>query len=68
MDAKTLPDVLTAADVALWLRLPTRAVERMARRGDIPARTLPTGDLAFEAADLAEWLRHLPHGKEALRA
>ena len=68
MDATILPSMMTAADVALWLRLPTRTVVRMARRGEIPSRTLPTGDLAFNEADLAEWLRRLPCGKEAARA
>jgi hypothetical protein len=68
MDATILPDVLTAADVGLWLRLPARSVERMARRGQIPSRTLPTGDIAFDATELAEWLRGLPRGKEATHA
>jgi hypothetical protein len=68
MDATALPSVLTAADVGLWLRVPTRVVERMGRRGEMPCRTLPTGDLVFDAADLAEWLRSLPRGEEAAHA
>jgi hypothetical protein len=64
MDATTPPNLLTADDVSLWLRLPTRAVEHMARRGEIPCRRLPTGDFVFDAAALADWLRSLPCGEE----
>jgi hypothetical protein len=65
MNATLLPNMLTAMDVSLWLSLPTRTIERMARRGKMPSRTLPTGDLVFDADDLAAWLRRLPEGKEA---
>jgi excisionase family DNA binding protein len=57
MDAVILPRLLTAADVADWLCLRTRQVERMARRREIPAVTLPGGELVFDAADLDDWLR-----------
>ncbi|HVS36455.1 MAG TPA: helix-turn-helix domain-containing protein [Gemmataceae bacterium] len=68
MSAATLPNVMTSDDVSLWLRLPTRTVERMARRGEVPCRRLPTGDLVFDAAILADWLRQLPDGKGAAHA
>ena len=65
MDATILPSVMTSDDVSLWLRLPVRVVERMARRKEIPCRALPTGDLVFDAAELREWLRRLPSGEGA---
>lgn len=68
MDATTLPNVMTTADVGMWLSLPTKTVERLAKHGEIPCRTLPTGDIAFDPAELAEWLRALPRVKEAARA
>jgi hypothetical protein len=61
MDTVTLPNLMTAMDVGLWLTLSARQVERMARRGEIPSVTLPNGDLLFDAAELARWV-------EALRA
>jgi hypothetical protein len=51
--------MLTAMDVGLWLSLPTRQVERMARRGQIPSVTLPNGDILFDRAELLMWLDHL---------
>ena len=65
-----LPPVLTAQDVALWLTWPTSRVVRMARRGLIPCRVLPDGDLAFSPDDLRAWLASLPAptGKEAALA
>lgn len=54
-----LPDLLTPRDVALWLSLPTRRVERMARRGVIPCTILPTDDVVFDADELAEWFKGL---------
>jgi hypothetical protein len=53
----TLPKLLTPQDVALWLRLPTARVVRLARRGQIPCLELPGGDLAFDAGALATWIK-----------
>ncbi len=52
-----LPPLLTAQDVALWLSLPTAKVVRLARQGEIPCLTLPTGELAFEPDALAAWIK-----------
>jgi hypothetical protein len=52
----TLPRLLALADVANWLRLPTRKVAKMARGREIPAVELPGGELVFDAGDLAGWL------------
>jgi excisionase family DNA binding protein len=52
-----LPALLTPVEVAEWLSVPARWVERTARRGELPAIELPGGELVFEVADLAEWLR-----------
>jgi hypothetical protein len=39
--------------------MPTRHVERMAKRGQIPSITLPNGDIVFDQAELLMWLDHL---------
>ena len=49
--------MLTAAEVASWLVLTTRAVERMAKDRVIPAVQLPDGSYLFEPDALAEWIR-----------
>jgi hypothetical protein len=59
MDALSLPLMLTAMDVGLWLSLPTRQVERMARHGEIPCIRLPTGEILFDRAELLMWLDSL---------
>jgi hypothetical protein len=59
MDTPTLPRLLTLMDVALWLDLSVRQVRQMARRGEIPARTLPNGELVFEESALRNWLETL---------
>jgi hypothetical protein len=64
MDA-ALPRYLTAFDVADWLHIPARRVERMARAGQIPCVRLPDGGLLFDAAVLAEWAKTLPGGEVA---
>jgi excisionase family DNA binding protein len=48
--------LLTPLDVANWLSLPTRQVNRLARNGQIPAIMLPGGELIFDKADLQSWL------------
>jgi hypothetical protein len=59
MDAPALPSLLTAMDVGLWLNLPTRQIERMARRGQLPAITLPTREILFDRVELLMWLDRL---------
>jgi hypothetical protein len=49
--------MLTAAEVASWLVLTTRAVERLARDRAIPAVQLPDGSFLFEPAALARWIK-----------
>jgi excisionase family DNA binding protein len=51
-----LPTLISPSDVAAWLAVPVRRVERMARDGEIPAIRLPTGEFVFAADDLAAWL------------
>jgi hypothetical protein len=51
--------MLTPMDVGLWLSLSTGQVERMVRRGQIPAITLPNGDILFDRAELLMWLDRL---------
>jgi hypothetical protein len=48
--------LLTADDVAAWLLMPSRRVERMARDGLIPSIKLPDGSRLFDPAALAAWL------------
>jgi hypothetical protein len=57
MSTAVLPRLLTPMDVSAWLSLPVRQVERMGRRGELPAVELPDGSLVFDAEDLAGWLR-----------
>lgn len=54
-----MPTLLTPADVARWLTLPTPKVERLARRGEIPAIVLPDGNLVFSGDELSRWLEGL---------
>ena len=57
MDAPVLPMMLTAPEVALWLSVPTRRVEQMARNGEIMG--VQVGRLwRFRASVLNEWLEH----------
>jgi hypothetical protein len=60
MLATALPQLLIASDVATWLWLTTRQVERMAKAGQIPSRRLPNGDLVFDVAELRRWAASLP--------
>jgi hypothetical protein len=64
MDTPTLPRLLTSEDVGAWLSLSPSRVERLARKGLIPCRQLPTGDIVFDEAELTEWARGLPPGKK----
>jgi len=57
MASATLPHMLTAAEVASWLVLTTRTVERMAKDRAIPAVELPDGSFLFEPAAMAEWIQ-----------
>jgi excisionase family DNA binding protein len=56
MSSTHLPNLLTPGDVAAWLALPVRRVERLARDGEIPAIRLPTGEYVFAADELTAWL------------
>jgi len=64
MNATQLPRLMTLFDVASWLSTTTRQVARMARDGSIPSRKLPSGDLAFDEAELAAWAQQLKSGRE----
>jgi len=52
-----LPDMLTAGDVASWLHTTSNFVLRLVRRGEIPHLTLPNGDVLFDRAELADWVK-----------
>jgi hypothetical protein len=54
--ALALPRLWTSDDVADWLHLPARRVEKLARGKAIPSITLPGGELVFDPAELARWL------------
>jgi hypothetical protein len=62
MSDHTLPTLITPGDVAAWLSIPVRRVDRMARDGDIPAIRLPTGEYVFDPDALASWLEVLRGG------
>jgi hypothetical protein len=51
-----LPHLLTSAEVAGWLLMAPRRVERMARDGKIPAVKLPDGSFLFDPDELRAWL------------
>jgi hypothetical protein len=57
MSTATLPRLLTAGEVANWLVLTAAAVDKMAKRRQIPCVELPDGSRLFEAEVLAEWVR-----------
>jgi hypothetical protein len=59
MSTAALPQLMTPMEVGLWLSLPTRQVERLARQAVIPSITLPDGSLVFDRADLVEWITRL---------
>ena len=56
MATSTLPQLLTDTDVAAWLLLTRRAVQRMTRDGTIPAIELPDGSHLYDPAALTAWL------------
>jgi plastocyanin len=56
MTTATLPQLMTAAEVAAWLAASTRDVLRMARDSTIPAIELPDGSYVFEPAELTAWI------------
>lgn len=60
MATRELPELLRRDDVADWLGVSAQRVSRLARAGEIPAVVLPGGDLAFDRARLAEWIRARP--------
>jgi excisionase family DNA binding protein len=48
-------EVLTLEELASWLRLPTRAVQALARDGELPGRRI-AGEWRFGRAAVLEWL------------
>jgi hypothetical protein len=51
-----MDEYFTPYDVAGILHVPPARVARWARRGELPAIILPSGDLVIPAADLKAWL------------
>ena len=69
MTSPALPELLTPLDVATWLAIPSRRVERLAKQGRIPCIVLPGGDIVFRADELSKWLDSLGEGpREAVHA
>jgi hypothetical protein len=62
MDAD-LPEMLTPGDVASWLHTRTNFVLGLVRHGQIPHMKLPNGDVIFDRAELAEWVKAFRVGK-----
>lgn len=62
--AEKLPEVMTAQEVAEFLRISETAVRQYAVRGSIPGRQIGD-DWRFWRAAVVEWLRG-PSGKEML--
>jgi hypothetical protein len=52
----SLPRLLTTYDVAEWLRVSVRRINRMVRDGDIPHVDGPDGEPLFIVAELRVWL------------
>jgi hypothetical protein len=58
-----LPRLLTAENVADWLGLTVRQINRLAKQQKIPSIVLPTGDLVFDPEALTAWLETTRSGK-----
>jgi excisionase family DNA binding protein len=52
-------NLLTDSEAADVLRLTPRQVARLAKRGDLPAVTLPNGETRFDPDDLRAWVESL---------
>ncbi len=52
-------NLLTDSEAADFLRLTTRQVVHLAKRGDVPSVNLPDGELRFDADDLRQWVESL---------
>jgi excisionase family DNA binding protein len=48
--------LLTDSEAADFLRLTTRQVVRLAKRGDVPSVNLPDGEVRFDLDDLRQWV------------
>ena len=68
MSTATLPSLLTTYDVAHWLGVPHARVLRMVRDEAIPHSRLPSGDVVFSAAALADWIQERAVRPEVNRA
>jgi len=49
--------LLTSFAVGQILALPSRRVDRLARSGELPSIELPGGELRYDPADIAAWIR-----------
>lgn len=58
-DAHTLPELMSIADVAVWLRKSVKAVRNMRSRGLLPAPIRVPGmqSLLWKRSDLSHWLQ-----------
>ena len=49
-------NLLTPGEAADLLRLPTRKVQQLAKRGEIPTIRLPGDEFRFDAGELWKWI------------
>ena len=57
--------LLTASEAADLLRLTSRQVDRLARRGELPSVHLPGKEIRFDEADLWAWIESHKQPREA---
>jgi predicted DNA-binding transcriptional regulator AlpA len=55
-DARELPELVTAEDVAAWLKTSRKAIYAKAERGMLPGATRLGGRLYFFRSDLVRWV------------
>jgi excisionase family DNA binding protein len=52
-------NLLTDSEAADFLRLTTRQVVTLAKRGELPSVNLPDGEIRFDLDDLRAWVESL---------
>ena len=62
-ETPTLPELLTAEEVAAWLRTSRKAIYTRAERGTLPGTVRLGGRLYFQRLALLRWLEQgrVPH-------
>ena len=57
--------LLTDSEAAELLRLTSRQVAKLARRGELPSVHLPGGEIRFDPDDLRQWVETLKRPAKA---